>query len=290
MVALGRRAQGTISCSTAPTRGAKSPSLSSVEISTEVVMPITRTMEGDVAVLGLELGRGNAIGHPFIDAMLAALDDVERSGARAVVITGQGKVFCGGLDLVTIWDYDRAAMGDFVDAFERMFTRVLAFPRPLVAAVNGHALAGGCILAMAADLRVAAPGPYQIGLNEVAIGIPFPAAPYEIAVRATPRAARAAVLVQGRRFSPEEAVAAGIVHRLAGDRGVVVDAIEEAQRFAASAPEAVADTKADLVARALARIEATRAAKRERFLDRWSSPEARSRIGALRAQLQKRPA
>jgi enoyl-CoA hydratase/carnithine racemase len=253
-------------------------------------MPITRTMHGDVAVLALELGRGNAIGHPFIDAMLAVLDEVERSAARAVVITGQGKVFCGGLDLVTIWDYDRAAMGAFGDAFERMFTRVLAFPRPVVAAVNGHALAGGCILAMASDFRIVAAGPFQIGLNEVAIGIPFPASPYEIALRAPPGAARAAVLLQGRRFSPEEAVAAGIMHRLAGERGVVPDAIEEARLFATAAPGAVADTKAALVARALARIEQTRAAKRERFLDRWFEPEARSRIGALRAQLQKRTA
>jgi enoyl-CoA hydratase len=253
-------------------------------------MPITRTLEGDVAILRMELGRGNAIDHPFIGAMLAALDDAERSGARAVVITGQGKVFCGGLDLVTLWDYDHAAAGAFVDAFERMFTRVLAFPRPVVAAVNGHALAGGCVLAMAADYRIAAPGAYQIGLNEVAIGIPFPAAAYEIAMRATPRAARAAVLLQGRRFSPEEAVAAGFVHRLAGERGVLADAIEEAQRFAEAGPEAVADTKGDMVARALARIEATGPAKRERFLDRWFSPEARARIGAIRAQLGKRTA
>jgi enoyl-CoA hydratase len=251
-------------------------------------MPITRFQDGDVAVLALDLGRGNAIGYPFIDAIHAALDEEERGDARAIVITGQGKIFCGGLDLVTIGDYDRAEAGAFVDAFERMFTRVLAFPRPVVAAINGHALAGGCILAMAADFRVASPGAYQIGLNEVAIGIPFPAAPYEIALRATPRAARAAVLLQGRRFSPEEAVAAGIAHRLAGERGVLVDAIEEARLFAVAAPGAVADTKAALVARALARIEATRAAKRERFLDRWFEPEARARIGAVRAQLQKR--
>lgn len=250
-------------------------------------MPITRTLDdAGVAVLGLDLGRGNAIDLPFIDAVSAALDDALESGARALVLTGRGKVFCGGLDLVTIFDYDRAAMGRFVDAFEGFFRKVLAFPRPVVAAVNGHALAGGAILAMAADHRVAQPGAFAFGVNEVALGIPFPAVPYEIARRATPDTAAAAVLLEGRRFTPEEAFAAGILHGLAGD--VVAAATEQARRFAAGGADAVADTKADLVAPVLARIDATSAAKRERFLDRWFAPDARSRIGTLRDRLAKR--
>jgi enoyl-CoA hydratase len=249
-------------------------------------MPVTCTLDSGVAVLGLDLGRGNAIDHPFVDAVSAALDGALADGARAVVITGRGKVFCGGLDLLTIFDYDRAAMGRFVDAFDGLFQKILSFPRPLVAAINGHALAGGAILAMAADDRVALNGAFQFGVNEVALGLPFPAAAYEIVRRATPDVAAAAVFLEGRRFSPEEARAAGLVHRLADD--VVADATEQAKRFAANAVDAVADTKADLVAPVLARIEATRAAKRERFLDRWFSPDARARIGALRERLLKR--
>ena len=251
-------------------------------------MPIVRTLDDGVAVLSLELGRGNAIDHAFIDALGAALDETARDGARAVVLTGRGKVFCGGLDLLTIHAYDRAELERFVDAFEGMFTRVLSFPRPVVAAVNGHALAGGCILAMAADYRIMAPGAFQIGVNEVMLGIPFPAAAFEVTRRATPKAAASVVMMQGRRFSPEEAVGAGIVHRLAGERGVVADAVEEAKRFAAGGLDAVADTKADLIAPVLARIEATRAAKRERFLTRWFAEDAQARIAALRAQLGKR--
>jgi enoyl-CoA hydratase len=251
-------------------------------------MPITRTIDEGVTVLSLELGRGNAIDQAFIDALSAALDETERGGARAVVLTGQGRVFCGGLDLVTIYDFDRETMGRFVDAFEGLFQRVLSFPQPVVAAVNGHALAGGCILAMASDYRLMQPGPFQIGVNEVAIGIPFPAAAFEIARRATPEAAAARVILEGARLSPEEAVAAGIVHRLAGEQGVLADAVAAAQRFAAGGLEAVRYTKADLIAPVLSRIAASRAARRERFLDVWFSKEARSRIGALRESLVRR--
>src|SRR4051812_49886021 len=117
-------------------------------------MPITFEVREGVAVLGLELGRGNAINQGFIDALLGRLDEVERSGARSVVITGQGRTFSGGLDLPSIFDLDRAGMARFVDAFDGLFTRVFSFPRPVVAAVNGHAIAGGCVLAMACDRRV----------------------------------------------------------------------------------------------------------------------------------------
>lgn len=251
-------------------------------------MPITRTIDESVTVLSLDLGRGNAINHAFVDALQAALDETEREGAGAVVLTAPGRVFCSGLDLVTSYEYDREAMGRFVDAFDSVFERVLSFPRPVIAAVNGHALAGGCVLAMAADYRLMQPGPFQIGANEVAIGIAFPAAAFEIMRRSTPDAALANVLLAGARLSPEEAVAAGIVHRLAGEQGVVADAVVAAQGFAACGPEAVRYTKADLVAPVLARIEANRAARRERFLDLWFAKEARARIGALRESLVRR--
>ena len=248
-------------------------------------MPIPITEDAGVAVLSLELGRGNAIDHPFIEEMHRALDAVEKSDARAAVITGKGRVFCGGLDLLTIHAFDRPALERFVDAFEGMFRRVFAFDRPLVAAVNGHALAGGAILAMACDLRVMADGPFQIGVNEVRLGIPFPAAAFEIVRQATPGPARRAVMLQGKRLSPTEAKAAGIVQRIAGAQGVVADAVEEARAFASGGAEAVRAVKADLTAPVLAKIDATAAARRARFMDAWFGAEARSRVTALRDEL-----
>lgn len=251
-------------------------------------MAIEIGIDAGIATLTLDMGRGNAIDYPFMESLGASLDLARSEGARAVVLTGRGKVFCGGLDLVTIFDYDRAEIGRFHDAFGDTFTKVLTFPRPVVAALNGHALAGGCILAMACDVRVAAPGGFFIGLNEVAIGLSFPASAYEIARRATPDAAAPLVFLEGKRFTPEEALQAGLIQKIAGERGVVAEAQEIAARLSAGGIEAIADAKADLVAPVLERIAGTAAAKRERFLDRWFAPEARERIGALRAQLTKR--
>jgi enoyl-CoA hydratase len=248
-------------------------------------MLFTHTLEDDVALLTMDFGRGNAINHPFIEAFNAGLDEVAKSGARAMVLTGSGRVFCGGLDLVSIYDYDRPTMWGFVDAFDDLFRRVFSLPIPVIAAINGHAVAGGCVLAMAADHRIVAPGAFQVGLNEVLLGIPFPAAAFEIAVYATPPGARTGVLLQGRRFAPEEAVRIGIVQKLAGERGAVAEALEEARLFAAAGAAGVRDTKADLIAPAMARIEANAFASRDRFLDRWFSVDARRRIGKVRDSL-----
>ena len=188
-----------------------------------------RTLDAGVALLRLELGRGNAIDPAFLDALHAALDEASRAGARAVVLTGKGRVFCGGLDLVTLHAFDRPAMERFLVGFDGLFRRLFAFDRPTVAAVNGHALAGGCILAMACDRRVMAAGPYQIGVNEVQIGLPFPAAAHEIVRRATPAAARSLVMLQGARLSPERPTRWGSCTASRARAGAVAAAIEEAR-------------------------------------------------------------
>jgi enoyl-CoA hydratase len=250
-------------------------------------MPIPIRHEDGIAVLRLELGRGNAINAPFIAALGAALDEVERSEARAVVLTGLGKVFCGGLDLTTLAGFDAPAMERFIESFEVMYRRVFSFPRPIVAAVNGHALAGGCVLAMACDLRVMADGPYQLGLNEVQLGIPFPPVVMEIVRNATPHQVWGPVLVQGKRFAPAEAHRVGLVHRLAADGDALPAAIEEAKLFAAAGRDAVTIVKAELVARVLANVAPIDAGKKRRFLEAWFGADAQGRIMALRAELEK---
>jgi enoyl-CoA hydratase len=248
-------------------------------------MPITRTQDGLVDVLDLAMPGGNAIGHDFIVALGRALDEAEASPARSLVLTARGNVFSVGLDVVAAYEYDRAAMGAYVDAFEGLFQRVFTFPKPTVAAVNGHAIAGGCILAMACDLRFMQDGPGAIGVNEVAIGIPFPSAALEIARQALPPKAWVEAILEARRFTPREALALGLLHGIAEDAAVLAVALERARRFDDLPPRALARTKAELRAPVIAAIAARRGERRERFLDAWLGLEARSRIGAVRDAL-----
>src|SRR5580658_7628927 len=95
--------------------------------------------------------------------------------AAAVVLTGDGKAFCAGLDLKAIPNYSQPELRRLLDAINRMATAVYSCPLPVIGAINGHAIAGGFVLAMCCDWKIVADAPMQVGLTEVRVGVPFPA-------------------------------------------------------------------------------------------------------------------
>src|SRR5215468_9280872 len=120
--------------------------------------------QGEVAVLRLESGKVNAIGPAFLEGLNGLLDGL--GDAKAALVIGRGNSFSAGLDLPALVELDRPAMRGFIGSFDRTMLRLWELPIPLVAAVNGHAIAGGCVLALQADLRLAADREAKIGLNE----------------------------------------------------------------------------------------------------------------------------
>jgi enoyl-CoA hydratase len=166
---------------------------------------------GQVAVLPMRAGKANAIGTAFLDQLSAQLDAVESSGASALVLTGEGTAFSAGLDLPEVSGLDRAQLERFICNFSEVMLRVFTLPMPVVAAINGHAIAGGCVLALQADVRLAAAGDYRIGLNEVQIGLGLPAVVLETLRAQVSPASLGPVALEGRLLAPEEARALGLV-------------------------------------------------------------------------------
>jgi enoyl-CoA hydratase len=175
-------------------------------------------------------------------------------------------------------------MDAFMRRFDAVMLRVFAFPRPVVAAIGGHAVAGGAILALACDARVMGADAGRFGLNEVRLGVPFPASALEIARYAIPAASVERALWEGELLDPPEALARGLVTQLAeGD--VVAAAHETCVRLAAMPAGAFETIKASLKGPAVERARATLAPLRRAFVDAWYAPEARRRIGDARARL-----
>ncbi len=169
--------------------------------------PLSIERHGDVHVLRMDDGKANVLSHAMLDALNAALDDAEKS-ARAVVLVGREGRFSAGFDLAVMMSgLERAKEllskgGDFL-------LRLFEYPLPLVAASTGHAVAGGALVLLAADVRVASAGPFRIGLNEVQIGLPLPSLAIEFARdRLSPRAFVAATLL-ATMYDPEGAKDAG---------------------------------------------------------------------------------
>ena len=230
-------------------------------------------------VVTMRHGPANAIDPALVAQLGESLDEAERDG-RPLVLTGSGRFFSAGLDLAGLPE-DRREMGEFVDAFDALVRRLLLFPCPTVAAVNGHAVAGGAILATACDVRIGATGDYRIGVSEVQLGVIFPAAAFEVLRAAIPSTRTAEVLLRGRLTGPGDALANGFLHELAGPDALAARATERADELGALPREAYTHTKRELREEFAERALRQGAQKRERFLDTWFSEESRVRRAAI---------
>lgn len=240
---------------------------------------------GPVALLRMENGKANAISAALLerlDALIGQLGD-----ARAAVITGQGSAFCAGLDLPPLVDLDRATMRGFIRRFDEVMMRIFELPIPLIAAVNGHAVAGGCVLALQADVRIGADRDSRIGLNETRLGIGLPAAVAETLRWQVPGSSLAPLALEGRLVSPREALALGLLHELVSEKDLLSRALERAAELAALPPAGLRMVKQSLRRPAAAAARATEDNEAERWLDTWFSPESRRRLQEAVARLKK---
>src|SRR5437588_607334 len=158
---------------------------------------------GEAVLLRMRAGKANAMGPAWLERMEALLDEALAARARALVITGYEAFFSAGLDLPTLDGLDDRAMGSFMSGFSRTMLRIFELPMPVVAAVNGHAIAGGCVLALQADVRIGAASDFRMGLNEVQLGIGLPAVVLEALRAQVPAASLLPIALEGRLFSPE---------------------------------------------------------------------------------------
>ncbi|HLL83531.1 MAG TPA: enoyl-CoA hydratase-related protein, partial [Longimicrobium sp.] len=138
-------------------------------------MSSTRLVElgfdGPIAQLRLDDGRVNALGRPLLEALDKGLD--EASGARVLIITGRETVFGAGLDLPALLPLGRDELREFFALFDRVFDRLLAYPRPIITVARGAAVAGGAILLCAGDERLVTPRG-KAGINVAALGLSLP--------------------------------------------------------------------------------------------------------------------
>ena len=241
--------------------------------------------DGEVAVVRLRGGKANAMDEAFLKGVLRLFDEVESSDARAVVVTGYGNFFSAGLALPALVGLDRPGLSSFMVLFESVMRRVFSFPRPVVAAVNGHAIAGGCVLALQCDLRLIADSQIKIGLNEVQLGLGLPSAVIEPLRLQLPASSLVPIALEGTLLTPVEAKRLGLVAEVVPAAELLSQGIERARSLAGGTPAAVAQIKQALRAPSLERIQEESKRQMEIWLDAWFSPMTQKRIRNAVAQL-----
>jgi enoyl-CoA hydratase len=236
---------------------------------------IERELDDGILTLRLAHGKASAMDVELLEGMGRELEGI--GGARAVVLTGTGSIFSAGVDLFRITEGGAAYVDRFLPLLSTFVRALFTVPVPVVAAVNGHAIAGGGVMTLAADYRLMAQGSGRIGVPELLVGVPFPAAPLEVVRFAVSPDRVQALIYTGRTLLPDEALAQGIVDEVVQPDALLARARDVAAQLAALPPDVFRMTKRALRAEALARMDG--AAEYDRAAHAaWAAPEMHARI------------
>jgi len=238
----------------------------------------------DLGILHLRADNANAMNERVLTALAAGLNEAGAANVKGLILTGYDRFFSAGLDLVTVYNFDREQMCRFITHWENTMVELFAFPMPVVAAINGAAAAGGCIMALACDYRVMAEEA-MIGMTGIRLGISLPAAALEIFREIVPAANSAYVLYSGKLFKSHEALKLGLVNEVVQQEALMETTLKRLQEFTQHAGNSVTALKNALRQNTLARIKQSADEMREKFLEIWFSPVVRQKIEGLRNDL-----
>lgn len=249
---------------------------------------IVREDREDIAVLRIEHGKVNAIDLELLESVHGEIAALREQRPRGVVLTGTGKNFSAGLDLVRVLEEDATYLERLLPALHEALLGLFTLPRPVIAAVNGHAIAGGFVLACACDFRIVADGSTKLGITELPVGVPFPTAPLEM-VRTVVGSRRTRELVySGRLVSAAEALELGFASEVVEPERLLERAVAVAGRCGAVPAHAFELTKRQLQAPTLDRLRRHQDTFGADVARIWGDPHVQAAIRAFVAKTLRR--
>jgi enoyl-CoA hydratase len=238
---------------------------------------IERSDNDGITTLRLAHGKASALDLELVEGTARAFAELAVNDAtRAVILTGTGSIFSAGVDLFRLVEGGREYADRFYRALGAMLLDLFAFPKPLVVAANGHAIAGGCIFTLAGDYRLLAAGNARIGIPELLVGVPFPPSVIEAVRFAVPPQHLQMLIYTGRTFAPDEALRLGLVDEVTD--ALPARAEEMARHFAALPPVAFTLAKRQLRDRAIAHAKGFAHELDDDVHEQWASAETHTRI------------
>lgn len=235
------------------------------------------TNQDAVAIVRMNHGKVNAMDIEFCRELQERLECLAKDSCRAVVLTSATRVFSAGVDLVRLLREESDYINPFLTALENCFQTLFEFPKPIVAAINGHAVAGGCVMAAACDYRVIAQRK-KIGVPELRVGVPFPPIALEIMrFVASPQTFQSMVNI-GATYRDDGALAAGLAERVCEPDKVIDTAIESANQLLTIPTGVFRINKQQVRMSALANVVQADQDYGEQIRQLWNSEEIRSMI------------
>jgi enoyl-CoA hydratase len=230
-------------------------------------------LQNGIAVVTIRHGRANTLDIELCEALAKCFDELRRADARAVVITGQSRIFCAGVDLKRVTAGGVDYVHRFIPALHRLSEAVFFHPKPVVAAINGYTIAGGCVLACCADRRIMARGRGRIGVIELLVGVPFPALALEVIRFAVPSRYFSEVTLSGATYDSAAALERGLVDEVVEADVLMTHAVGAAEKLALLPSLAFAHTKNQMRLPVAERMAQSGAEIDKRVAEIWSDPD-----------------
>jgi len=241
-----------------------------------------------LSIFHMRHGKANALDTEFCQALTARLEEHRYAATRALIFTGHGQIFSAGVDLLRVLDGGPNYLATFLPALRTVFETLFGFPKPVIAAINGHAIAGGCVLACAADYRVMAARSGRIGVPELLVGVPFPSIALEIMRSVIASHQLPALLYSGTTFHPAQALERGLIDELVVSDTLMEQAVTMARTLTMLPPSAFALTKQQIRVPFLRRAREDGARFDVTVQELWEAPTTLTAIRAYVARTFKR--
>lgn len=250
---------------------------------------INVTIKDRLALITLNRGKSNAMDREMLTELTDMLHNINNdANIGGVIITGREHFFSAGLDLIALYSYNEEEIRSFWNLFLDFTAKIVAFKKPMVAAINGHAPAGGCVIGLACDARVMAEGKYIIGLNEVPVGIIVPESIFQLYSFWLGKAHASRSLLEGKLFSPEEALSIGLVDELVNPASIMTAAERRIRKYMAMEPNTWQQSKLNIRKELITATAADQSASLEILLAQWWSPSSRNLLKMIIDNLQKK--
>ncbi|HVO82725.1 MAG TPA: enoyl-CoA hydratase/isomerase family protein [Terriglobales bacterium] len=243
---------------------------------------------GPVRELRLNRPPANALSPELIAALTGAVEAAVKDGVRGLVLSGSPSFFSGGLDVPLLLKLDRATMNGVWRDFYGLLRTLACSPMPIAAAITGHAPAGGTVLALFCDYRIAAEGDWKLGLNEVQVGLPLPPVIYSALQRLVGTRQAARLAIGGLLVSPAESLGLGLVDEVVPAEQVIDRAVKWCQEWLALPSVAMTWTRRQARADLTQLFEQDVAREIEKISGWWWDEQVQSVLRALMERLAKK--
>lgn len=245
------------------------------------------TITDRLAVIQLDRGRSNPINHRMVKELIACVQELDNNKeVGGLIITGKENFFSSGIDLIEAYDYNEEQIKDFWADFMRLPAALAAFRKPFVAAISGHSPAGGCVIAICADYRVMADGPYIIGLNEIPVGIIVPDSIFNLYAFWLGKRTAYQYLMEGKLVKAPDALEIGLIDEVITALTVMEKAEAKVREYMKFSPPTWMRTKQNLRRELISQLQADQSQTLEAMLKQWWAPTTRKGLETMIQQLK----